>query len=198
MQVFSQATFVLSAPSLKDLPLDQGRELVMLGRSNVGKSSLINALCGQKGLAQTSKTPGRTRFLNVYRLSDTQRLIDAPGYGFARVSKEASASWERLIESYLAARQSLSLVLLVMDIRHPLQPQDMRWLDQLQHYPHPIWIVLNKKDCLGYEKRLQAERKVEAYCKVSGVCARVLSISCLKRQGVDGLLTVVKSHLAGE
>lgn len=198
MQPFNQASFVLSAPSLADLPEDNGRELLMLGRSNVGKSSLINALCGQKSLAKTSKTPGRTRLLNVYTLEAEARLIDAPGYGFAKVSRSESARWIQLIQDYVQHRQSLAMVFLVMDIRHPLQPQDMVWLDFIDQIEGETWIVLNKMDAFGRGKQMQAQRVVQDYCKKSGIDAQILLCSAQKKQGLDALLATVRSGLCGK
>lgn len=192
-QPFRQARFGLSAPSIAHLPEDAGREVLMLGRSNVGKSSFINALCGHKSLAQTSKTPGRTRFLNVYHLYEGCRLIDAPGYGFARASKSDIAHWQKMLEQYIQERNSLGMVMVIMDIRHPLQAQDLLWLDFLHGSRVPLWIILNKKDTLGYGKQVEAQRKVVGYCSQLGIDAQVSLVSSQKKQGLEPMWQFLRS-----
>ncbi|MEC8063421.1 MAG: ribosome biogenesis GTP-binding protein YihA/YsxC [Pseudomonadota bacterium] len=195
IEPYRQASFLLSAPKIHDLPSDVGREVMMLGRSNVGKSSFINAICGQKSLAQTSKTPGRTRFLNVFLLEEGKRLVDAPGYGFARVAKPESARWRLLLEQYITTRKCLGLVVLLMDIRHPLQEQDIVWLDFLHAHDVPTWVVLNKKDALGYGKQVETQRKVFNYCHHIGMNVQVSLVSAQKKLGLEPLLVYLKDKL---
>src|SRR3954463_10270296 len=120
MTGFAQAVFLRAAGRIADLPPPGPPEVAFAGRSNVGKSSAINALCSRRALARTSKTPGRTQTINFYELAGNVRLADLPGYGFARVPKTLRDRWAHLVKAYLEDRQSLAAVVLVMDARHPL------------------------------------------------------------------------------
>ena len=125
---FQQAIFQQSASSRKTLPEESGLEVAFAGRSNAGKSSVINALCSQKALARTSKTPGRTQLINFFRLPDNNALVDLPGYGYAKVPEAMKLEWQKFIESYLLSRQTLRGLIVVMDIRHPLTSHDQTLL----------------------------------------------------------------------
>jgi ribosome biogenesis GTP-binding protein YsxC/EngB len=127
---YRRATFMLSAARLAQCPTDHGAEVAFAGRSNAGKSSAINTICAQTKLARTSKTPGRTQQINFFALDEQRRLVDLPGYGFARIPEELRRAWGRLVEGYLRERQSLAGIVLLMDVRHPLKEQDrqlIRW-----------------------------------------------------------------------
>src|SRR3954464_4506336 len=124
MKGFSQAEFLRACGQPADLPPPGPPEVAFAGRSNVGKSSALNALCGRRALARTSKTPGRTQTINFYEIGDRARLVDLPGYGYARVSQELRKQWRELVDSYLGERLTLVAVVLVMDARHPLMPLD--------------------------------------------------------------------------
>src|SRR5688500_9871365 len=126
MKAFSDAQFLASAGGPADMPPPGPPEIVFAGRSNVGKSSAINALTGRKRLAFTSKTPGRTQTINFYALGAGARLVDLPGYGYAKVPQAVRAQWRTLVGSYLASRDTLGAVVLVMDARHPLSPLDQQ------------------------------------------------------------------------
>lgn len=126
---FNSVHFVMSAPSIADLPEDSGAEIAFIGRSNAGKSSCLNALCNRKTLAKTSRTPGRTRLINLFELEPGKRFVDLPGYGFAKVSKQEKAAWDRSLEEYLQKRQSLKGLVLLMDIRNPLKEGDRQMID---------------------------------------------------------------------
>src|SRR5271154_1081060 len=125
---FRSAHFVLSAPDLRRLPPDTGAEIAFAGRSNAGKSSALNAICDQSGLARTSKTPGRTQLLNVFALDADRRLVDLPGYGYAKVPEAMRDKWRRVIDAYLHGRESLRGVVLIVDSRHPLKEFDQQML----------------------------------------------------------------------
>lgn len=127
--IYHQAKFMLSAPNVRLAPDDVGVEVAFAGRSNAGKSSAINTLTQQKALARISKTPGRTQLLNFFALSDAQRLVDLPGYGFAKVPEAVKKDWHAMMERYLAERKSLCGIVLVMDIRHPLTEFDWQMLE---------------------------------------------------------------------
>ena len=128
---FQSAEFITSAPSLKQCPDDVGCEVAFAGRSNAGKSSAINTLTRNKNLARTSKTPGRTQMINFFQLGEDQRLVDLPGYGYAKVPVAMKAQWDRHMAEYLQARKSLGGLILLMDIRHPLQDYDRQMLTGL-------------------------------------------------------------------
>ena len=125
-------------------------------------------------------------------------MVDAPGYGFAKVSKAESARWIQLIQDYVEQRKSLAMIFLVMDIRHPLQPQDMVWLDFVDQLEGKTWVVLNKMDAFGRGKQAQAQRVVQDYCRQSCIVADILLCSAQKKQGLDALLATVRSGLCGK
>src|SRR2546427_11954825 len=129
MKTFSQAAFLAAAGRAADLPPQGPPEVAFAGRSNVGKSSAINALLDRKRLAYTSKRPGRTQTINFYQLGEAARLVDLPGYGYARVPQPLRAQWESLVGAYLRARSALVAVVVVMDARHPLTPLDLQLIE---------------------------------------------------------------------
>lgn len=165
------AEFVLSAPDLKHCPLPAGPEIAVAGRSNAGKSSVINRLTGNRHTAKVSKTPGRTQLLNFFQLPNGDRLVDLPGYGYAKAEKAAQAVWQRTVNAYLEQREVLCGVIVVMDIRHPLQPFDLDLLNWSRRCGMPLHVLLNKADKLGSGARSAALRAVrqgtEAYPTVT-------------------------------
>lgn len=147
MKAFSQAAFLRAAGRPEDLPAPGVPEIAFAGRSNVGKSSAINALLGRRGLARTSKTPGRTQTINFYGLGEHALLVDLPGYGYARVPLALRAKWGELVEAYLRSRGALTGVVVVMDARHPLTPLDEQLLGWIKDAVRLI--VLSKADKLS-------------------------------------------------
>ena len=145
---FEHAAFLKSAAKLSQCPLDVGSEVAFCGRSNAGKSSAINCLTAQRKLARTSKTPGRTQLINFFTLTDSTRLVDLPGYGYAKVPEAVKRDWHRNIDDYLQNRQSLKGLILVTDIRHPLKEFDDMMLDWSSRSGVPIHILLTKADKL--------------------------------------------------
>lgn len=139
--------FELTAPSLADLPAADRPEIALAGRSNVGKSSFINSLSGRRNPARTSSTPGKTQALNVYRL-DGVRLVDLPGYGFARAPRKAKAAWQRLTDDYLNGRDALAAVVLLVDVRHPAFTTDRNMLDWILSQGLPYLVLATKADKL--------------------------------------------------
>ncbi len=158
-QILAQAEFRSSAARPDDLPPDTGCEVAFAGRSNAGKSSVLNRLCGRKQLARTSKTPGRTQLINFFSLTTTASLVDLPGYGYAKASQEKQRQWTALLEHYFANRRSLQGIMLVMDIRHPLREVDWSMLDWCMHYSCDVHILLNKADKLS---RNQAHKQLHS------------------------------------
>jgi GTP-binding protein len=147
MTAFTHAAFLRAAARVADLPPPGPPEIAFAGRSNVGKSSAINALLGRRALARTSKTPGRTQTINFYALGEAARLVDLPGYGYARVSKDMRAQWRELVGGYLGAASSLVGVVLVMDARHPMTPLDLQLIEWLGE--RPLLALLSKADKLS-------------------------------------------------
>ncbi|MEX0732516.1 MAG: ribosome biogenesis GTP-binding protein YihA/YsxC [Aquisalimonadaceae bacterium] len=147
--LYRQAHFLKSASELTQLPPDTGAEVAFAGRSNAGKSSALNAITEQKGLARTSKTPGRTQLINFFPVTDTLALVDLPGYGYAKVPEKIRAHWERTLPAYLSRRGALRGMMLIMDIRHPLRDFDRQMLAWAIHDGPPVHILLTKADKLG-------------------------------------------------
>lgn len=145
---FAAAQFLTSAARLGQAPADAGREAAFAGRSNAGKSSALNAIAGHKGLARTSKTPGRTQLINFFRVTDDARLVDLPGYGYAKVPPEVKAQWERHLTAYLKHRESLVGLVLLMDVRHPLTDFDRQMLAWCRDAALEVHVLLTKADKL--------------------------------------------------
>lgn len=146
---FRTAQFVTSAAELRQLPPDAGAEIAFAGRSNAGKSSALNAICDQTALARTSKTPGRTQLLNVFALDPARRLVDLPGYGYAKVPEAMRERWRGLIDKYLRERDSLRAVVLIMDCRHPLKEFDRQMLAYCRDIGLACHCLLTKADKLA-------------------------------------------------
>jgi GTP-binding protein len=149
MAAYPEVRFLTSANKLGQLPTDTGVEVAVAGRSNAGKSSAINAITQRKGLARTSKSPGATRLLNFFELQPGRRLVDLPGYGFARVAGEMRAHWGTLLTGYFGKRESLRGTIVVMDVRHPLTDHDLDMLQLATSRNLPVHILLTKADKLG-------------------------------------------------
>ncbi len=154
-----EARFVGSFPDRQSLPKDRWPQVAVAGRSNVGKSSLLNKLLARKGLAKVSGTPGKTRLLNFFAVNERFYLVDLPGYGYARVSKSLRASWGRMIEDYLTTESRLAGLLLLIDCRREITPEDRMLLDWLTNRSLPVLVVLTKTDKLS---RGAVARKVQA------------------------------------
>lgn len=146
---FQKTTFIMSVAKLIQLPDDEGCEIAFAGRSNAGKSTALNAITGVKGLARTSKTPGRTQTINLFSVTDEIRLVDLPGYGFAQVPLAMKREWDKLLAQYLQNRESLRGLCLVMDSRHPLKEFDIHILEWAVSANLPTHILLSKADKLS-------------------------------------------------
>lgn len=184
----SHAEFILGAPSLSALPPDDGYEVAFAGRSNSGKSSAINTITGRKGLARTSATPGRTQEINFFVLpgeGSLLRLVDLPGYGYARASKEVRMRWQRTMHRYLETRHSLCGLILLMDCRHPLTEGDQHLLSWCLQADMPVHVLLTKIDKLKRGAAKAAVLKVDRALKSQWPNATVQPFSSLKRQGLD-------------
>ncbi len=186
---FTKAQFLISAPSINQCPEDTGREVAFAGRSNAGKSSAINTLTDNAKLARTSKTPGRTQLLNFFSLSEDCRLVDLPGYGFAKVSKATKQAWDRNLAGYLQERQSLQGLVMLMDIRHPLQQYDWQMIRWASESEMPVHLLLTKADKLkrGPAKNtlLQVQRELENEGLSENIS--IQTFSSLKKEGLKEL-----------
>ena len=184
--LYHKASFLASASRLNNAPSDSGLEVAFAGRSNAGKSSAINTITHQKSLARVSKTPGRTQLLNFFSLDEDRRLVDLPGYGYAKVPEAMHKSWGAMIESYLSRRQALRGVFLIMDIRHPLTEFDARMIDWCQHFSLPLHVTLTKSDKLSRGAAMDTFHLVSAALKKrhqNPVSVQVFS--SLKRVGIE-------------
>jgi GTP-binding protein len=188
MKAFSHATFLASSASAADLPPPGPPEIAFAGRSNVGKSSAINALLGRRRLAFTSKTPGRTQTINFFCLGDSARLVDLPGYGFARVPKAMRAQWQALVSAYVGSRETLAGVVAIMDARHPLTPLDVQLLEFLKGAR--LLVLLSKADKLTRPQQAATLEKVR-----SALRAHVMLFSSVTRQGVDECRSLLEHWL---
>lgn len=193
MSAYPAACFLTSANKPSQFVPDQGGEVAFAGRSNSGKSSAINAIVGRRGLARTSKTPGRTQLVNFFGLGGPFRLTDLPGYGFARVPAEVRRHWGQLLDRYFQQRQSLAGLFLVMDVRHPLTEFDHHMLAWAEAAGCPVHILLTKADKLS---RGAASATMLTVRKAVGGTASVQLFSALKGTGVDEARTVLDGFLA--
>ena len=171
---FQRARFTESAPKLSLCPDDIGAEIAFAGRSNAGKSSAINKITSQKKLARTSKTPGRTQLINFFELDQEKRLVDLPGYGYAKVAQSKKLEWQKHLLHYLEERRSLNALILVMDARHPLQAFDTMMLDWVKRYQMPCHILLTKSDKLSRNEGKKALFSVEKAVKDLPFCTAQL------------------------
>jgi len=181
---FKQAKFITSAFELSQLLPDTGAEVAFAGRSNSGKSSAINCLTRQKGLCKTSKTPGRTQLINFFELAQDRRLVDLPGYGFARVSKQMRNHWDQVLTAYLLERQALMGLVIVVDIRRGIGDLD-RGLINMIAGSLPVHILLTKSDKLSRAATQKAMATARA--ELSGTDQSVSTLSILTRQGLESL-----------
>ena len=186
---FTNAMFIGSFPSHKGLPDDLGDEIAFCGRSNSGKSSVINALTNNKKLAKTSKTPGRTQSINLFCLknNENKRLIDLPGYGYAKVSKSTRTEWGLIIDEYLNSRKSLKGLVVIMDIRHPFKDSDKILINWSKKTKTPLLVILNKADKLSKnQSRIEIEKSKKLMKEIS-VDFEIIAFSSKDLNGLNEL-----------
>ncbi|ROR98956.1 cell division checkpoint GTPase YihA [Sinobacterium caligoides] len=192
---FESAQFTTSAAKLSQCPDEVGAEVAFAGRSNAGKSSSINTLTHNKKLARISKTPGRTQLINFFDLGGNKRIVDLPGYGYAKVPARMKIEWQRHMEEYLSERQSLRGLVLVMDCRHPLQTFDVMMLEWAQESEMPLHILMTKADKLkkgpASKQLLTVKKELAQY----GDLVSVQLFSSLKRDGLTILKNVLNQWL---
>jgi GTP-binding protein len=195
MSQFPASRFISSAWQPHQFPADDGAEVAFAGRSNAGKSSALNAIAGRQDLARTSKTPGRTQLINFFGLDGAQRLVDLPGYGFAKVPERIKEHWRELLTRYVEARASLAGLVIVMDARHPLTDFDVQMLDWSGANGLATHILLTKADKLSRSESATVLKQVRA--RVEGV-ATVQLFSAVAKTGVDDARREVLTMLRGD
>lgn len=188
----------LEAVAVKKMqyPPDDVKEIAFAGRSNVGKSSLLNLIVNRKNLARVSGSPGKTRTINFYRINDEFRIVDLPGYGYAKISKSVSENWGDMIETYLSSRQNLIKVVQLVDIRHAPSNQDIQMYEWLKHYGLDGIVVATKSDKIS---RNEMMKNIGVIKKALGLGPddKVFPVSSLKRAGYDELMNEIDRLLEG-
>ena len=185
--------FIKSAFKQADWPHDTVPEIAFLGRSNVGKSSLLNSLLGVRGLARTSSTPGRTQALNFFLINKSFRFVDLPGYGYAKAPKALKAEWSAAAEEYLAKREQLVLSIHIVDSRHEPSKQDLQLHEWLQHNHKPHLIVITKSDKLSRNELAQSVKRAVRIFQDTDL----ITYSSTKRQGREQLWSAIEKSLKG-
>ncbi len=180
---------------LSQLPDDAVAEVAFAGRSNAGKSSAINTITRSKTLARTSKTPGRTQLINHFTVTEGRYLVDLPGYGYAKVSKSQQKHWGTTLSRYLAEREPLKCLIVVMDIRHPLTDTDWQMLELQQTGYAELHCLLTKADKLGKSRAQKALLDTRNQLEQAGIEASLQTFSALKEEGVKDAHTVLDSYL---
>jgi GTP-binding protein len=200
--LFQDIAFHITVAAAAELPATPGAEVAFAGRSNAGKSSAINALANRNRLAFTSKTPGRTQAINYFRLGTNPRgderfLVDLPGYGYAKVSKDTKQYWETLISGYLQSREQLRGLVVVMDVRHPLTPLDAQLINWFMPAGKPIHVLLTKADKLTRQQATTQLREVTKALRNAPSSSAQL-FSAPSRQGVEEAEAILKAWLDGD
>lgn len=195
-QLYQNAHYTGSATQLSQLPPDEGIEVAFAGRSNAGKSSAINTITGLRGLARTSKTPGRTQMINFFSLDETRALVDLPGYGYAKVPERMKLQWQQTLARYLETRQSLRGLMLMMDIRHPLKEFDLQMLTWANQAHLAVHILLTKSDKLKHGAAKQVMQRVAAELQKRQLDASIQLFSSLNRQGREDAIAKLDTWFA--
>jgi GTP-binding protein len=185
--LLANAQFLAAAESVADLPRDTRAEVAFVGRSNSGKSSAINALTGRRRLARVSRTPGRTRQINLFSVGERAAVVDLPGYGYSRVSQQTRSTWSRTVTEYLRLRPQLVGLVLVMDARHPLTALDRQLLAWIKPTGKPLQILLSKADKLTRAQAVRVLATTRAQLLEAGADATVELFSSLTRQGAEAV-----------
>lgn len=184
---YQNTHFITSAPDIRHLPEDEGIEVAFAGRSNAGKSSSLNRLTNQRSLAKTSKTPGRTQLINLFKVTDGCHIVDLPGYGFAQVPLEMKKKWQKSLGEYLQKRQCLKGLVVLMDIRHPMKDLDQQLIFWAVDSGIPVQVLLTKADKLKSGARKAQVLKIKKDAVGFGGDVSVAAFSSLKGIGVDVL-----------
>lgn len=188
------AEIIAVTASLAQYPSDDKKEIAFAGRSNVGKSSLLNLLTGRKKLAKVSSSPGKTRTINFYEINENFRIADLPGYGYAKVSKSVSQSWGKMMEEYFQKRKSLVCVILLVDIRHKPTMQDVEMYEYLKYYGLQGTVVATKSDKISVNQIEKSKKVIRSTLNMEEE-ERIICISSLKKTGYDELLNEIERLL---
>lgn len=192
----AQPKFVTSATKLEECPPASLPEVCFAGRSNVGKSSLINALLNKKNIARTSNVPGKTQQMNYYQIGDDFFMVDLPGYGFAKVPKKERERWGRSIREYLLERESLHLILHVVDARHDPSQLDEDFFYWMGMNEKPFAVVMSKSDKISKNKVNQAKAKVHRIMKEMNIEVPILPYSSESREGIPEITDLINEFIA--
>lgn len=188
--------FILGVAELKQLPDDQLNEVAFAGRSNVGKSSLINAITGRTSLARTSHTPGRTQQLNYFNVAKKMYMVDMPGYGYAQVSKSTRNEWHKLIRSYLRGRANLRCVMILIDSRHGLKESDIELMKMLDETAVSYRIILTKTDKIKNDEREKRLKSITDVLKKHAAAHPIVTLtSAHKKAGIEELRAIIASYI---
>lgn len=182
-----KSEFITSAVKRNQYPLDNRAEIAFVGRSNVGKSSIINALTNRKKLAKVSQTPGKTRLINFFLINDDFYLVDLPGYGYAKVSKQEKESWGKTIETYLTSREQLKRVVLLVDSRHKPTGDDILMHEWIKHFGYDVTVVATKSDKLTRNELKKNEKLIRETLKLDAG-DKLYFFSSLNKDGKDELI----------
>lgn len=197
-KTFLDVQFLASYPDLESCPDTNGLpEIAFAGRSNAGKSSVLNRLAGNRGMAKVSKTPGRTQLLNFFSVANRGVFVDLPGYGYAKASRKAQAKWQRNVNAFLSYRSSLTAVVLVTDIRHPGQPFDIEFIEWATASGIPLLVLLNKADKLSNNKQNQSLAKLQHFLAGNDIAFAEI-FSALKGTGLDNAANIIDKWLLPE
>ncbi len=191
----TSAEFIKSAVWPPQYPPATLPEIAFVGRSNVGKSSLINTLVGRKNLAKTSDTPGRTQLINFFSINESMLFVDLPGYGFAKVSQSVKKNWGEMVEAYLKERQSLALVVFILDVRRDPSSDDLSLRDWLENYRIPYLYILTKTDKLSNNQAIARKRAIEKNLQVSSEKKPIL-FSAKTQKGKSDIWQFIEDHLS--
>jgi len=192
---YRRAAYLTSATRPSQFPPDSGCEVAFAGRSNAGKSSAINVLTGNQRLARTSKTPGRTQMINFFTLDPSRRLVDLPGYGYAKVSQQTKRSWDVLLDDYFRQRQTLEGLILLMDSRHPLKEFDLQVIQWCANIQLPLHILLTKSDKLARGAAARTLQQTIGKLQTINPGATAQLFSSLKKTGIDNLILILDKWL---
>ena len=192
--IIKKAELEAVAVKKSQYPAPDVPEIAFAGRSNVGKSSLLNLLTGRKSLARVSGAPGKTRTINFYKINDEFRIVDLPGYGYAQVSKSMSESWGDMMEKYLTDRENLRLVVQLVDVRHAPSKQDVQMYDFLRHYGLSGLVAATKADKVSRNEMQKCLKEIRTTLKLTADDV-IVPVSALKRTGTDELLAAIEEYL---
>jgi GTP-binding protein len=192
--VIKKAEIIISAVEPSQYPNTGWPEIALAGRSNVGKSSLINALVNRKALARVGNTPGKTRIINFYNINDSISLVDLPGYGYAKVSREEKMSWGRLAETYLNSRKNLNMILLLVDIRHDPTPDDVIMMNYIKETGRDYAVIATKADKIKRSEYKKHIDRIRAVLELDNE-HEIIAFSSLKRMGIDEVWSKIETVL---